>query len=137
MGIKLASHAYDQKNEPIDRSCQPTSHKNLLAHLFGLNLPITIVQAKKFLAERSPLYMTARTVLRDLKLQTEPLVAMPIPPRPTRSEADRALVINWKKYLKWEESNPLDIEEPAALQARVGYALRKCLTQMRFFPELW
>jgi cleavage stimulation factor subunit 3 len=81
--------------------------------------------------------MTARTVLRDLKAQTDPLVPMPIPPRPTRSEADRALVINWKKYLKWEESNPLDIEEGPVLQARVGYALRKCLTQMRFFPELW
>jgi cleavage stimulation factor subunit 3 len=81
--------------------------------------------------------MTARTVLRDLKAQTDPLVPMPIPPRPTRSEADRALVINWKKYLKWEESNPLDIEEGPVLQARVGYAFRKCLTQMRFFPELW
>jgi cleavage stimulation factor subunit 3 len=82
--------------------------------------------------------MTARKALRELRQHTEALTPPPvIPPRPTWAEADRALAINWKKYLKWEESNPLDIEEPSALQARVIYAMRKCLTHMRFFPELW
>lgn len=94
-------------------------------------------QAKKFLAERSPYYMTARTVLRDLKAHLEPLVPLEIPPRPTWVESDRLLANSWKRYLKWEEGNPLDIEDAPALQARIGYAFRKCLTQMRFFPEIW
>lgn len=81
--------------------------------------------------------MTARTVLRDLRSQLEPLNPPAIPPRPTRSDSDRALVIAWKKYLKWEESNPLDIEEASVLSSRVSYSLKKCLTTMRFFPEFW
>ncbi len=96
-----------------------------------------ILQAKKFLAERSPLYMTARTALRDLRNHLEPIVPLDIPPRPTWTQSDRDLVIAWRKYLKWEESNPLDIDDPVALQSRVIYGMRKCLTQMRFFPELW
>lgn len=82
--------------------------------------------------------MTARKALRELKQHTEALSPPPvIPPRPTWAESDRALAIHWKKYLKWEESNPLDIEDAGSLQSRVIYAMRKCLTQMRFFPELW
>ncbi len=81
--------------------------------------------------------MTARKALRELKQHVEALSPSVIPPRPTWVESDRALAIHWKKYLKWEESNPLDIEDAAGLQARVIYAMRKCLTQMRFFPELW
>lgn len=94
-------------------------------------------QAKKFLQERSPLYMTARSVLQDLRRHLEPLVPLEIPPRPLRNEQDRAMVVNWRKYIKWEESNPLDIEDIPTLQSRIGYAYRKCLTQMRFYPELW
>jgi cleavage stimulation factor subunit 3 len=94
-------------------------------------------QAKKFLQERSPLYMTARSVLQDLRRHLDPLKPVDIPPRPLRNDQDRALVVNWRKYLKWEESNPLDIEDTPVLQSRIGYAYRKCLTQMRFYPELW
>ena len=43
----------------------------------------------------------------------------------------------WKTYLKWEEGNPLVIEDADRLAARIGYALRKCLGEMRHFPELW
>jgi cleavage stimulation factor subunit 3 len=81
--------------------------------------------------------MTARSVLQDLKKHLEPLRPVEIPPRPLRNEQDRALVVNWRKYLKWEESNPLDIEDAPVLQSRIGYAYRKCLTQMRFYPEMW
>lgn len=95
-------------------------------------------QAKKFLAERSPFYMTARKVLRDLKAHMEAVApTSPLPAQPTWTEADRALAINWKKYLKWEESNPLEIEDPAVLQSRIVYAIKKCLTWMRYYPELW
>lgn len=75
--------------------------------------------------------------MRELKSHLEPLVMLDVPPRPTWIEGDRQLANSWKRYLKWEEGNPLDIEDVATLHARVGYAYRKCLTQMRYFPEIW
>ncbi|WWD10146.1 hypothetical protein V865_008280 [Kwoniella europaea PYCC6329] len=93
--------------------------------------------SKKFLAERSPAYMTARTALRELKTLTEHLPKPILPPQPTFNEPDRATVLGWKNYLKWEEGNPLVIDDANVLNARIGYALRKCLSEMRHFPELW
>ena len=81
--------------------------------------------------------MTARTALRELRTLTDSLPRPILPPRPTFSENDRQLVNAWKGYLKWEEGNPLVIDEPEVLAARIGYALRKCLGEMRHYPELW
>lgn len=94
-------------------------------------------KAKKFLAEKSPAYMTARTALRDLRNLTDKLPNPILPPHPNFSDEDRRVVAHWKAYLKWEEGNPLVINEDEVLSSRVGYALRKCLGQMRHFPELW
>lgn len=94
-------------------------------------------QSKKFLADRSPAYMTARTALRELRQLTDPLPRPPLPPKPTFSEADRAAVAGWKQYIKWEEGNPLVIDDPAKLDDRITYSLRKCVGEMRHFPELW
>ncbi|OCF36522.1 hypothetical protein I316_01772 [Kwoniella heveanensis BCC8398] len=93
--------------------------------------------SKKFLAERSPAYMTARTALRELKALTDGLPHPILPLAPTFSESDRATVAGWKAYLKWEEGNPLVIEDEGMLQSRIAYAIRKCLAEMRHFPELW
>lgn len=97
----------------------------------------TDAQAKKFLAEKSPAYMTARTALRELRTLTDSLPRPVLPTRPTFSESDRAMVNAWKNYLKWEEGNPLVIEDEEVRGQRIGYALRKCLGEMRHFPELW
>ncbi|WVF72119.1 hypothetical protein IAT40_006931 [Kwoniella sp. CBS 6097] len=93
--------------------------------------------SKKFLAERSPAYMTARTALRELKALTDGLPQPILPLSPTFSQSDRATISSWKEYLKWEEGNPLVIEDEVILQTRIGYAIRKCLAEMRHFPELW
>lgn len=95
------------------------------------------LQAKKFLAEKSPAYMTARTALRELRSQTDSLPRTVLPPRPNFSDADRQMVNAWKGYLKWEEGNPLVIEDTELLSKRIGYALKKCLSEMRHFPEMW
>lgn len=93
--------------------------------------------SKKFLADRSPAYMTARTALRELRQLTDTLPRPPLPPRPAFSDADRAAVAGWKQYLKWEEGNPLVIDDPTKLDDRIAYSLRKCVGEMRHFPELW
>ncbi|WWC90032.1 uncharacterized protein L201_004962 [Kwoniella dendrophila CBS 6074] len=93
--------------------------------------------SKKFLAEKSPSYMTARTSLKELKSLTDTLPKPILPPKPTFNGSDRSAVLGWKNYLKWEESNPLVINDESTLNTRIGYALRKCLNEMRHFPELW
>ncbi|KAG8934999.1 mRNA 3'-end-processing protein rna14 [Tulasnella sp. 418] len=106
------------------------------------------ITAKKFLADLSPAHMTARTALRDLKRLIQPIAtptsytagssaSIVLPPSPTWvGEADRQLVTAWKAYLKWEEGNPLDLEDQKVLQLRITSAYAKAVARMRFFPEI-
>ncbi|KAJ1023454.1 hypothetical protein NDA16_003071 [Ustilago loliicola] len=122
--------------------------KDYDAYENGLNK----LTAKKFLAERSPAYMTARRVLRDLKAYTDHL-AKPLLPRvpvwtssaipgdagedAAQWQRERQQVEAWTEYLKWEESNPLLLEDQATLQARITNAYRKATMYLRFYPEIW
>lgn len=92
--------------------------------------------------------MTAKTTLRDLKKMLAPIAvnvtstANPpstfnLPPYPTwAGENDRVLTNAWKAYLKWEEGNPLVLEDQNALQTRIVAAYRKAVARMRFFPDI-
>ena len=122
--------AYDAFESGLNKLTVSSSHRHL-KHAQQL------FQAKKFLAERSPAYMTARTALRELRALTEGLPHPSLPPQPDYSEHDRSIVNLWKSFLRWEESNPLVIEDQSVLNSRVKYALRQCLGDMRHFPELW
>lgn len=125
-----------------------TIWKDYDAYENGLNK----LTAKKFLAERSPAYMTARRVLRDLKAYTDHL-AKPLLPRvpvwtssaipgdageeAAQWQRERQQVEAWTEYLQWEESNPLLLEDQATLQARITSAYRKATMYLRFYPEAW
>jgi cleavage stimulation factor subunit 3 len=94
--------------------------------------------------------MQARSVLRQLQRHIGPLFppaplsstsrpALYLPSLPTFNAAERALVGAWKNYLKWEESNPLELEEkdrPTLIQ-RVQSVYRKAVIRMRFYGEIW
>ncbi|THH17582.1 hypothetical protein EW146_g3251 [Bondarzewia mesenterica] len=108
------------------------------------------ITAKKFMNDLSPSYMQARTVLRQLQRHLGPLFPPPppsssarptlyLPPLPTFNAAERALVGAWKNYLRWEESNPLEVEDKdkATLITRVQGVYRKAVIRMRFFGEIW
>ncbi|KAE9411113.1 Suf-domain-containing protein [Gymnopus androsaceus JB14] len=109
------------------------------------------ITAKKFMSELSPAYMQARSVWRDLTKHVvalyPPEVPLPanskpdlfLPAMPSFTVAERQLVGKWKAYLKWEESNPLMIEEKDKkdLQNRIQLVYRKALVRMRFYPEIW
>ena len=60
-----------------------------------------------------------------------------LPQKPTFTARERELVGHWKNYLKWEESNPLDMEDATTLRIRVQAAYAKAITALRFFPEIW
>jgi cleavage stimulation factor subunit 3 len=59
------------------------------------------ITAKKFLAEQSPIYMTARTAMRELKQISEALnrSALPRPPRWTEKELNQASKYKCKKII--------------------------------------
>jgi cleavage stimulation factor subunit 3 len=62
-----------------------------------------------------------------------------LPPLPTFNASERTLVGKWKAYLKWEESNPLEIEEKdkAMLIARLQNVYKKAVIRMRYYTEIW
>lgn len=91
--------------------------------------------------------MTAKTALRDLKRLLAPIStptlstavspsAFSLPPYPIWTNEDRILAAHWKAYLKWEEGNPLVLEDQVALQNRIISAYRKAVARMRFFPDI-
>ncbi|TIA80085.1 hypothetical protein E3P98_02868 [Wallemia ichthyophaga] len=100
------------------------------------------VTAKKFLADKSPAYMTARSALREMRSLVDAPVNLfhmdgTLARRPSWTERERQVVGAWKRYLAWEEGNPLELEDEAARHSRVSYAFKKALVYMRFYPEIW
>ncbi|KAL1747771.1 hypothetical protein HDZ31DRAFT_31172 [Schizophyllum fasciatum] len=102
--------------------------------------------AKKFVADLNPAYMQARTTLRKLKDLTQGLFPhattredMTLPMPPTFSNADLSLIGRWRTYLKWEEKNPLEIEDKdrTVLISRIQAVYRKAVIRMRYYPEIW
>ncbi|KAI0771691.1 hypothetical protein BD413DRAFT_475587 [Trametes elegans] len=108
------------------------------------------ITAKKFISDLQEAHMQARTVLNQLQEHLTVLFPPPPPPRnnrpaiwlprpPTFNQNDKALVQRWRLYLKWEESNPLEIEEKdrATLLQRVQSVYRKAVVRMRYYSEIW
>jgi len=65
-----------------------------------------------------------------------PLVS---PRVPTFTQSERTLVGAWKAYPKWEENNPLELDEKdkSVLIQRVQAVYRKAMIRMRYFAEIW
>jgi len=103
------------------------------------------ITAKKFMADLSPAHMQARTVLRQLSnhisslYPPSPQDEIYLPSLPKFDTAERLLVGKWKSYLKWEEGNPLEIEEKdkATLVTRIMGVYRKAVIRMRYYTEIW
>ncbi|KAG5641047.1 hypothetical protein DXG03_006292 [Asterophora parasitica] len=108
------------------------------------------ITAKKFMADLSPAHMQARTTLRQLLNHVGALypASSPssggrpdilLPSLPTFNASERMLVGKWKAYLKWEESNPLEVEDKdkAVLISRIQAVYRKAVIRMRYYTEIW
>ncbi|KAG6841341.1 hypothetical protein C0991_012166 [Blastosporella zonata] len=108
------------------------------------------ITAKKFMSDLSPAHMQARTTFRQLTNHVAtlypPHVPAPLnrpelllPALPTFDPSERTLVGKWKAYLKWEESNPLELEDKdkSVLVARIQSVYRKAVIRMRYYTEIW
>ncbi|KAI9103161.1 hypothetical protein DFS34DRAFT_354924 [Phlyctochytrium arcticum] len=95
--------------------------------------------AKKFMSEKSAGYMTARTVLRELKNMLEPIekaqktwMAKP----PSWNAKELPILAAWKRLIAWECGNPLHLDDKSAWIARVMFAYRSALLMLRHYPEI-
>ncbi|KAJ2081085.1 mRNA 3'-end-processing protein rna14 [Coemansia sp. RSA 988] len=99
------------------------------------------MSAKQLLSKSSPAYMSARTALREMNRfwdaieSTKPPHSLPQPPGWTPREVEH--LDAWKKYLEWEVSNPLRLNDAAALQQRVTHVYDLACMDLRFYPEIW
>lgn len=93
--------------------------------------------ARKFLAERSAIYMTARSCLKELQNLTNGLnkTGNPHNRRWTRSE-DRQLQL-WHNWINWEKKNPLELTSEDTIKQRVSYAYSQATMDLWFYPEIW
>lgn len=118
--------------------------ERLWSELEAFETNLNKITAKKFMADLSPAHMQARTVLRQLVNHIGPLYnsnpnELYLPSLPKFDSSERALVGKWKAYLKWEESNPLELEEKdkATLITRIQSVYRKAVIRMRYYTEIW
>ncbi|KAF7984888.1 hypothetical protein HWV62_10883 [Athelia sp. TMB] len=124
--------------------------EQLWSELESFESNLNKITAKKFMADLSPSYMQARTVLRQLQRHLGLLFPPPppsssarqplyLPSLPTFNPPERALVGAWKTYLKWEEGNPLELDESdkSILTQRIQSIYRKAVCRMRYYSEIW
>ncbi|KAI0836921.1 hypothetical protein F5Y06DRAFT_97151 [Hypoxylon sp. FL0890] len=99
---------------------------------------------RKFLQERSPSYMTARSanthlenITRGLKRTTLPR----LPPAPG-FEGDQEYLEQvrlWKSWISWEKDDPLVLQpdDQNTYRQRVLQVYKQALMALRFWPEMW
>ncbi|KAF3926306.1 hypothetical protein AA313_de0200449 [Arthrobotrys entomopaga] len=103
---------------------------------------------RKFILEKSPSYMTARSSLLSLRNTTNGLnrTTLPrLPPVPGFDGYEEYMqqVELWKKWVQWEKADPLVLaqepnpEDIAGFNNRIIYVYRQALMALRFWPEMW
>lgn len=102
------------------------------------------LQGRKFIQERSPGYMSAKSanmaldnITRNLRRTTLPRLA-PAPGFEGDAEF-REQVELWKKWIAWEKEDPLVLkdDEPKVFKQRILYCYKQALMALRFWPEIW
>jgi cleavage stimulation factor subunit 3 len=102
------------------------------------------MQGRKFLQDKSPAYMTARSANTALENITHGLIRSNLPRLPPALGFDGdqhylQQVELWRKWISWEQEDPLVLkdEDIKAYKDRVLYAYKQALMALRFWPEMW
>ncbi|CAG8648308.1 4181_t:CDS:10 [Dentiscutata erythropus] len=85
------------------------------------------VTAKKFLQDRSPSYMTARTAVKEMRRFTDKINKNIIPTPPKWVKSEKEQLSYWKEWIEWEMLNPLSLEDQSALSQRIIYAYKQAM----------
>jgi cleavage stimulation factor subunit 3 len=136
----------DQLRKAYQRAiCVPIQNVNTLWKEYDqFEMGLNKTTGRKFLAERSPAYMSAKSATTALENVTRGLIRTTLPRLPPAPGFDgdqeyMEQVDIWKRWIAWEKSDPLDIQadEPDLFQKRILYAYKQSLMALRFWPELW
>jgi len=102
------------------------------------------VSGRKYLQEKSPSYMTARSSYTALQNITAGLKRGGIPKLPPMpgcagDEAYHAEIDTWQKWVQWEIEDPLVLkdEDLKAYQQRVLYVFKQASMSLRFYAQIW
>ncbi len=106
----------------------------------GLNKAV----GRKYIQERQPFYITARTAFNHLESMVRDLdrTNMPrLPPAPAFDGHEEYMrqVEQWKKWISWEQEDPLVLrdEDLVAYRKRIIYTYKQAIMALRFWPEMW
>ncbi|KAK5374757.1 mRNA 3'-end-processing protein rna14 [Exophiala xenobiotica] len=102
------------------------------------------INGRKYLQEKSPVYMTARTaytqlqnLTRDLRRTTKPR----LPPAAGYQGYEEYMrqVHLWKQWIEWEKEDNLVIkdEDLALYRGRILFTYKQALMALQFWPEIW
>ncbi|KAI9738217.1 MAG: mRNA 3'-end-processing protein rna14 [Cirrosporium novae-zelandiae] len=125
--------------------CIPTQAVNALWKEYDqFEMGLNKLTGRKFLQEKSPAYMSARSSYTELHNFTKDLHRTTLPRLPPTPGFDgdtdylKQLDI-WKRWIQWEKYDPLVLkeEDPAAYRTRIIHVYLQALMAMRFWPELW
>lgn len=85
------------------------------------------IQAKKFMSDRSPQYVQARTCSKELAELISNLNRHSIHPSPVNT---------WEQWFSWERVNPLRTSD-TSLHSRIVFAFKQGIAHLRKVPEIW
>ncbi|KAI5863616.1 hypothetical protein GGS23DRAFT_506825 [Durotheca rogersii] len=99
---------------------------------------------RKFIQERSPSYITARsahTYLENITRGLQRTTLPRLPPAPGFEGDQEYLeqVSLWKGWIAWEKDDPLVIkaDDPETYRLRVLHVYKQALMALRYWPEMW
>jgi cleavage stimulation factor subunit 3 len=93
--------------------------------------------AEKLINDRNKDHQNARRVARLLEQFTRGLNRNLISTPPRGSPLELKQVDLWRKYIYWEKSNPLNLDEYIQLAKRVIYAYDQALLCLGYYPDIW
>lgn len=125
--------------------CVPMSAVNALWKEYDqFEMGLNKMTGRKFLQERSPAYMTARTANTALDNITRGLLRTNLPRLPPALgfEGDQEYqqqVDIWKRWIQWEIEDPLVLkdDELDLYKKRVVHVYKQAVMALRFWPEIW
>ncbi|KAJ4292978.1 mRNA 3'-end-processing protein rna14 [Collariella sp. IMI 366227] len=138
----------DQLRKTYQRAiCVPISNVNTLWKEYDqFEMGLNKLTGRKYLAEKSPSYMSAKganTALENITrgLQRTTLPRLPPAPGFDGDQEYMEQVEIWKRWISWEKSDPLDLkddkEQPGLYEKRILYVYNQALMALRFWPEMW
>jgi cleavage stimulation factor subunit 3 len=105
---------------------------------------LTSPQGRKYLQEKSPVYMTARTAYTQLQNLTRDLKRTSKPRLPPAAGFEghaeyMQQVALWKQWIDWEKEDNLVLkdEDLALYRSRILFTYKQALMALQFWPEMW